>query len=182
MSRFLFLVVIALVPFNAHSSQWEVDANASRLEFQALQSGQPFQGHFETWNASIEFDPLNLENSSVDVAIDMTSATTNDPERDSLMLDDPWLDVRQYPTANFKSQNFSSLEDNTYQTQASLTIKDVSRSVSLPLTLIIDSDHALATASLTIQRSDFNVGKGFWSATLVSEAVTITFSILAQRR
>ena len=181
MILFLFLV-IALVPLDAYSSQWEIDPNASQLEFQALQSGQPFQGRFQTWNASIEFDPLNLENSSVNVAIDMTSATTNDPERDSLMLDHPWLDVDQYPTANFTSQNFSSLGQNTYQTLASLMIKGVSRSVSLPLTLIIDRNHASATGSLTIQRSDFNVGKGFWPATLVSEAVTITFSIHAQRR
>ena len=183
MSRFFFLVLLlAVLPVESSFGldRWRVDYSASRLNFRGLQGGISFHGVFERWQAEVVFHPTDLEQSSARVTIDMTSARTNDPGRDALMHQEPWLDSARYPTATFHARGFSSLGSNRYQTEATLTIREISRPVAMPFTVEIDRAQASATGSLTIQRRDFNVGQGGWQG-IVAQDIIIFFSILAQR-
>ena len=158
---------------NAH--EWTVKHDNTHLEFSGLQNGKPFRGYFERFTADIVFDPNNVQESHVEVVIDMKSAKTGDQLRDSALQQDTWLYTAKYPYAYFVSEVFRRLSHDHYETMAVLTIRGQSQTVFLPFDLSITGDHARMSGMLTINRTDFGIGQGFWaSGEIVSLPIRIT--------
>lgn len=176
------LVLAAWAPHADAADRWTVDAEASTLGFVGLQGGEAFEGHFSAWTAEIAFDPDDLAASSVAVVIDMASAATGAPQRDDLLPGGDWLAVDEHPQAQFATTGFTHLGGSDYEATADLTIRGLTREVTLPFTLAIDGDRAHVTGALEVLRTDFDVGTGQWaSGDMVALEVTITVDLTATR-
>jgi len=123
---------------------------------------------------------------SVDVIIDMKSVDTGSALFNEHIQGADFLATTDYPTATFKSTSVKFDGDSPVAVAGNLTIKGVTR----PVTLIVTSfKHALhpmmkrdaigANATVTVKRSDFNAGK---YAPLVGDEVTIDIAIEAQAK
>jgi len=178
------LVFFAAAPALAEPRSWTVDANASRLAFQATQLSAPFDGAFTSYVADVAFDPDDLGASRVRVEIDVTSIDTGNAERDAAALGPDWFDSANHPAAVFETTSFSGAGDGRYEARAKLTIRGETRDVVLPFTLGINEDQGRTTArmeeELTISRGDFGVGRGQWAGDgVVADAVVIRVEITA---
>ena len=161
---------------------WSVTQDDSEIGFVGIQLGADFEGRFDAFNADIVFSPDDLSGSSVKVVIDIASVDTQNGDRDSQIVSPDWFDAAQWPTAKFETKSFSEVSPGTYQAIADLTIRDVTREVTLPFELAIDGDEAAAIGSVTIKRTDFGVGQGQWTDTSqVGDDVTIVITINATR-
>ncbi|WP_022730446.1 YceI family protein [Thalassospira lucentensis] len=161
---------------------WTVTQDDSEIGFVGTQLGADFEGRFDAFNADIAFSPDDLSGSSVKVVIDIASVDTQNGDRDSQIVSPDWFDAAQWPTAKFETKSFSEVSPGTYQAVADLTIRDVTREVTLPFELAIDGDQAAAIGSVTIKRTDFGVGQGQWTDTSqVGDDVTIVITINATR-
>ena len=164
------------------ADQWVVDANESEIEFTGTQLGAAFEGKFESFEADIVFSPDDLAGSSVEVLIDIASVNTSNGDRDSQIVSPDWFDAAQWPTAKFATKSFSEIAPGKYEAVADLTIRDVTREVTLPFDLEIEGNKAEAEGTVTISRTDFGIGQGQWQDTSqVGDAVTIKIEIEATR-
>lgn len=162
--------------------QWKVDMADSRLGFSGTQTGTPFEGEFETFDATIILDPDDLATASIDVTVNMTSAKTGDRQRDSALPGSDWFKAREFPTARYLASRIEKQADGTYLAQGELTIRGVTKPVPLPFTLTIEGDAATAKGEASLIRSDYGVGQGdFADETWVGLEVKVTVDIKAVR-
>ncbi len=161
---------------------WTVDKAASSLRFTSSMAGESFTGAFRRWDADIRFDPANLAASSVTATIDVASAATGNPDRDQALPTDTFLDAPAYPRATFVARRFTALGGGRYQADGVLTLRGVSKPLSLPFTLVIQGGQAKMTSQVAINRLAFGVGQGEWKAvTTIPAAVTVSVVLAARR-
>lgn len=161
---------------------WTVDKAASSVRFTSSMAGESFTGAFRRWDADIRFDPANLAASSVTATIDVASAATGNPDRDQALPTDTFLDAPAYPRATFVARRFTALGGGRYQADGILTLRGVSKPLSLPFTLAIQGGQAKMTSQVAINRLAFGVGQGEWKAvTTVPAGVTVSVVLAARR-
>ena len=181
------LAALALILFGAAAAsadvpRWAVVPKDSRLSFTATQLGAPFDGVFKAFEATIVFDPANPDANVADVSIDVASVDTAQADRDAQVRGVEWFDVSSHPDARFKTTAFRTVGAG-WEVDAVLTIKGVSRKVTLPFTLKLEGNRAFMEGTVTIDRRDFNVGTGQWLGpdSAVGNEVIVQVSIVADR-
>ena len=163
---------------------WLVDKNQSSITFTGTQMGKKFEGVFKNFDAEISFDPEAPRGSHVKVTIDTASADTQDTERDGIIKDTLWFDVKNFPIATYESEQFSKTNATDFVAEGTLTIRDVTLPVNLPFTLDITEDKdsgnktARMTAHVSLNRSLFKLGQKDWAdpksvANNVDVAITV---------
>jgi polyisoprenoid-binding protein YceI len=107
----------------------------------------------------------DLLSSSVHATIDAATLTTGNAQRDEKVLGADVLDVATYPTIEFSSRALTESAPGSYALAGELTIRGVTRPVTLDLVLhgvITDTwgkNRLGLTATAEIKRSDFGVLK-----------------------
>lgn len=135
-----------------------VDVEASRLEFWAEQAGLEFRGRFESFDADVRFDAAALDESSVQVTVDVGSVRTADGERDEILTGAGWFEATTFPVARFAADAFAPAGDG-FVADGELTIRDTTRPVRVEFQL---ADGRL-TARAILDRLDFGLGQGDWA-------------------
>jgi cytochrome b561/polyisoprenoid-binding protein YceI len=176
------VLLLALFAMPAGAADWQVDSGKSTLGFVGNFSGQKFDGHFKSWQAEISFDPAQPAAGHAKIQIDMTSAVTGDRQRDQALPDNDWFNAKKVPQAQFEAVSFTAKGGNAYEATGQLTIRGVTKPVTLPFTLDIAGDQAHAKGQLEIIRTDYGVGQGEWAdGSMVGLQVTIVFEVTALR-
>ena len=184
-ARLLGLVAaLALAPSLALAAPpvWVVDRGASHLTFSSAVSGQAFTGTFKRWDAAIHFDPKDLAHSDVAASIDIASAATGSPDRDTEIPDQDWFWTSHFPRASFVAKSFQPAGPGRYVAVGVLTVRGVAKPLSLPFALTINGAAAHMTGAIAINRLAFGVGQGEWAATdTVPAGVTVNIDLTAHR-
>lgn len=190
---FLIVSFFAVSAFtNAQSTEstnataWEIDKAHSNLNFSVTHFFTPVNGKFHDYNAEIYFDPNNLSESNISVEVMVNSIDTNNEKRDGHLQSGDFFNAEEYPAMTFTSNKITSEGDNQFIAHGTLTIKDVTKEVELPFTLLGVQDNPMKEGtkvagikgSLNIDRTDYDVGVGDWAATaVVGDEVDITFAL-----
>ena len=173
---------IAAPAWAAPAPAWTVDKAVSKVTFSSSFDGGAFTGSFRRWDATIRFDPNNLAGSSVTATFDMASAATGDATRDQALPEPDWFSARAFPQATFKATSFKAQGGGRYQAIGTLTLRGVTKPLTLPFTLVITGDTAKMTSSVGLNRLAFGVGQGDWKTTeVVPGTVTVNISLTAKR-
>ena len=140
---------------------------------------------FDNTTGTITLD-LERGTGSVDIVIDTTSVSTGYDTFDEHIQGEDFLDTARYPTATFRSTNVRFDGDTPVAVEGELTLKGVTRPVTLELKSFTAMPHPMlqrdaigANARATVKRSDFNAGK---FAPHVGDEVTIDISVEAIRK
>ena len=167
----------------AHASTWTVDPAKSKLGFSGQQTGTPFSGRFKTWTASIDFDPAHPEAAHIAATVDTASATTDDPQKDEALPTADWFDASRFAAAAFDATGFTPKGGDSYTAAGKLTLRGVTKDVTLPFTLLVDGNSAHATGRAKLVRTEFGVGQGTWSTgDYVALDVDVDFDLVAARK
>lgn len=135
----------------------------STLEFAATWEGTVFKGAFSRFDAFINFDPAELEASSFDVRIDVTSARTGSRERDEGMAEPDWFDFAVYPMARYQATDFQSIGGGRFQANGQLELKGVVHTVPVKFSWRELPGKAELAGGASISRLDFGIGQGDWA-------------------
>ncbi|MFI4975921.1 MAG: YceI family protein [Caulobacterales bacterium] len=186
MSRRLAALALALAstaaPAIAAPPAWAVDKAASHLTFSSSVQGAPFSGQFRLWDAAIRFDPKDLAHSSVVATIDMASAVSGDKDRDISMPTEDWFWTSRFPRATFAAAAFRATGPGRYEAVGTLSMRGVSKPLTLPFSLAITGASAKMSARVGINRLAFGVGQGEWQTTeTVPAAVVVSVDLTAHR-
>jgi len=89
------------------------------------------RGHFDTVNATIEFDPANPAASTLSVEVEINSVNTGNTDRDNHLRSADFFDAATYPMMTFVSKHVQVTGANTGIITGDLTIKGVTKEVKL---------------------------------------------------
>lgn len=161
--------------------EWTIDPEKSEVSFEASGSGYNTKGVFKTFKAEIEFDPDTPEQTSIRVALDIKSATTDTADVDQTLQSDEFFDPARFPSALFVARGAKPDGDGRYLLDGQLTLKGVTKPVALPFTIEIESGVAAVRGETTINRLDFGVGPEFVAGMAVDKDVKLTVDLTATR-
>ena len=122
----------------------------------------------------------------VDITIDTTSVDTGSDVFNGHIQGPEFLDTAKYPTATFKGEKMHFEGDKPVALDGQLTIKGVTKPVTLKITNYVSMPHPLlkkdaigADAEVVIKRSDFGASK---YVPYVGDDVTISVSLEAVKK
>lgn len=166
---------------------WVIDASHSIITFSVRHMMiSKVRGRFSRFDGTVNFDEQNPANSSVQVTIDATSIDTRDERRDGHLMSPDFLDVANYPTITFTSKRIEVIDDSHGRIIGDLTIRGVTREVTLEVEYNGQSKSPWGTisagfsASTKINRKDWGLT---WNVALetggvlVGDEVTIEIEI-----
>lgn len=166
----------------AGDASWIVDYEASTLTFVLAYQNRALRGAIGEWTAAITFDPQALEDASARVRLNARSLATGDGFVDGLIPGADGLQAQEHPEIRFETTAFRALGDGTYEADANITLRGVTRPARFPFTLDITGDEARMTGRLVFDRFDFDLGRinDATSAYLAPE-VTVEADVRARR-
>ncbi len=149
------------------SGKYEQDSDHAYISFTYSHLGfsTPHVG-FSTFDVDLDLDAENPENSSVNVVIDTMSVESRVEEFNGHLQSSDFFDANNFPQATFESTAVKSTGDNTYDVQGDLTIKGVTKTVTLATTINKAAMHPMKrmptvgiSGETKINRSDFGLGR-----------------------
>ncbi len=133
--------------------------------------------HFLKYQGELLYDAANPENSTINVTFLPESIETLVPVFNEHMRGEKLFDAKKFPEITFKSTKFKKTGDKTGKVAGDLTIKGVTKSVTLDVTLYfagmqpMSKKQTLGVGAITsIKRTDFGVS---YAAPMVSDDVSI---------
>ncbi|KAF1722476.1 YceI family protein [Pseudoxanthomonas japonensis] len=141
-----------------------VQAPGSTLVFASNYQGETFTGKFGGFTTTLSFDPANLATSKLDVAIQLAGTQTGNGDRDGTLVSADFFNVAKFAQARYTATKFRSLGGNQYAADGTLSLRGVSKPVTLTFTWTPGAQPVLA-GKATVKRLDFGVGGGDWADT-----------------
>ena len=177
------LAASLVAPVLAAPQTYVVDSSHTFPRFSYSHFGYSTQlSSFKQTTGKVVFD-AQAKTGSVDIAIDMKSVNTGFDDFNGHIQGEDFLDTAKFPTATFKSTRVVFDGDKPRSIDGVLTIKGVSKPVTLTVTSFQAMPHPMlkkpalgANAFTTIKRSEFNAGK---FAPYVGDEVRIDIAIEA---
>ena len=181
----LAATLLAALAGSAHAAPmtYVVDGSHTFPRFSYSHFGLSTQlSSFSNTSGKVVFDAA-AKSGSVEITIDMKSVNTGFAEFNDHLRSEDFFDTAKHPTAGFKSTRVVFDGDQPKAIEGVLTIKGVSKPVTLAVTSFRAMPHPMlkkpalgANAHTTVKRSEFNAGK---YAPYVGDEVRIDIAIEA---
>lgn len=141
-----------------------VQAPGSTLVFASKYDGEVFTGKFASFTTTLSFDPAKLATSKLEVVIPLAGTSTGNGDRDSTLSGADFFNVAKFAQARYTATKFRSLGGNQYAADGNLSLRGVSKPVTLTFTWTPGAQPVL-NGKATVKRLDFGVGTGDWADT-----------------
>jgi len=133
--------------------------------------------HFRDFDGELVYDETAPEKSTLNVTFKTESIETLVPVFNEHMKGEKLFDAAKFPEIAFKSTKFEKLTDKTGKVTGDLTIKGVTKPVTLDVTLNFAGAHPMSKkptlgvgATTSVKRTEFGVSQ---AAPFVSDEVSI---------
>jgi len=167
MKKFLVaagLAAFMAIPALAATSTWNLDPFHTNAQFFVKHLGiSTVQGDFTKVTGTVTLDDQDITKSTVSVTIDVNSIDTRVSRRDDDLKSEHFLNAAQFPTITFQSTKVAKSGDNTLKVTGNLTIRGVTKEVTLDVTgptapiSAMGSQRRGFSATTKINRQDFGV-------------------------
>ncbi|MCO5197224.1 MAG: YceI family protein [Anaerolineae bacterium] len=156
---------------------WQIDFSHSQIQFSVRHMMiSKVRGTFEQFNGSINYDEVNPTNTTVDIAVDITSINTRDEQRDAHLRSADFFDAENFPMMTFKSTRVEQVNKHNGRLYGDLTIRGVTKPVVLEVTYEGQAQSPWGTTSAgfsatgKINRKEWNMQ---WNAALETGGVLV---------
>lgn len=172
--------MIAICTIPAALAAEYTQASGSSLTFAGIYQGEVFTGRFPGFATRLSFDPKQLAASRLDVVIPLAAATTGNADYDGEMLGASFFDSRKFAQARYAANRFRSLGGNRYAADGTLSLRGISKPVTLTFTWTPGARPVLA-GKATVKRLDFGVGGGDWADTgTIPDEIAVSTKVILQ--
>lgn len=174
------------------SGDWEFDPTHTRVGFSARHAMvTTVRGSFNDVQGYFHANLDDMSKSSARVTLKAASIDTRNNDRDNHLRSADFFDVEKFPDITFESTQIEEVGDGAYVVSGHLTIRDVTKPVTIPIELLgvqTDAFGALRAGfegTRRINRRDYGLewnmplDKG---GVLVSERITLEFEISAVQK
>ncbi|MCO7176390.1 YceI family protein [Sporolactobacillus kofuensis] len=152
-------------------TEWTIDSAHSETAFSVKHMGlSNVKGNFKTTAGTVTTDE-NGKVTGVNVTIDVASIDTRIKDRDDHLKSADFFDAEKFPEIKFVSTKVTASDDEDYEIEGNLTIKDTTKPITFEAEVgaPIDDPYGLkrsgASLSFAIDRRDFGL---VWSQSLAN--------------
>lgn len=165
---------------------YDVDTYHSFVDFSVRHFLSKAKGSFGITSGSINIGE-NLENSSMEMVIDVTSINTSNAKRDADIQSEGYFETAKYPTSTFTSNSIKAVGSGAfaYVAEGEFVLNGISKTISVPFNYMGMSERGEKPAvysfegAFTINKADFNIGSG---NPALGEEVTINVNLEAAKK
>lgn len=165
MKKLLLSFVLALAGiFTFAQNTWSVDPMHSSVNFSIKHMGISFvQGRFDKFDGTVTAPGANLDDAKFNFNVYTESVNTAVDPRDKHLRSADFFDVEKFPAMKFEGATISQGKGNAYTLKGNLTIKDVTKEISIPVTFggVTKNQQGKQVAGFqtkfTINRLDYNI-------------------------
>ena len=178
MNRKLFavaaLATLAALPLRAET--YSIDPGHSEVGFSIRHMVTNVRGRFNDFSGTVNMDPKNLPQSSVEFKIKTASIDTAVPDRDKHLRSADFFDAEKYPEITFKSEAVAPAGKDKYNVTGILTMHGVSKKVVLPVSFLGQAKdpwggtRAGFETATTLNRKDYGIS---WNKALDNGGVLL---------
>jgi polyisoprenoid-binding protein YceI len=168
------LLLFAAPSFAADYAQ----APGSALTFAGKYQGEVFTGKFPGFATRLSFDPAQLANAKLDVAIPLATATTGNDDYDDELRGGDFFASAKFAQARYTATKFRALGGSRYAADGTLSLHGVDKPVTLEFSWTPGAKPVLS-GKATVSRLAFGVGGGEWADTsLIPDAIAIATRVV----
>src|SRR6185295_18299275 len=157
---------------------YEIDPAHSRAHFKIRHlMVSNVRGEFSKISGKVTYDPKNPSSLKIEAAIDASTISTSEPQRDEHLKSADFLDVAKFPVITFVSKSATRVDADTLKVTGDLTIHGVTREVALDVEVATDevkdpwgNIKAGASAKTKINRKDYGLT---WNQALETGGVLV---------
>lgn len=114
---------------------WRIDPAHSEIKFKVKHLVvSTVTGHFRNFTATIESGKDDFSDAKIRFEADVNSLTTNNDQRDAHLKSPDFFDAANHPKITFRSGSITRVSDDEYEVTGDLTIRGVTRPVTLDVT------------------------------------------------
>ncbi|HRH66001.1 MAG TPA: YceI family protein [Bacteroidia bacterium] len=172
---FLFVSAIA-ISASSFAQSWKLDPSHTKLRFTAKYLViSDVEGEFKKIDGTFTSAKPDWSDLELSVTADVNSINTENDMRDKHLMSDDFFNAEKFPKITFTSKGIRSLGNKKYMLSGTLTVRDVTKNVEVPLVYggtVTDpwgNVKAGFKATGTINRKDF--GLKYSNAAATGEAV-----------
>lgn len=132
--KYLKIVILLFITISINFAQtsWSLDKAHTKVAFSATHLViSQVEGRFDSYNGKIITNEDNFENASIEFSADVNSINTDNEKRDKHLKSDDFFNAEKFPKITFKSKSFRNVDDNNYKLIGDLTIRDITKKVTL---------------------------------------------------
>ena len=181
MKKISVFLVALLISASVSAQKWSMDKAHSKMTFTVTHLlMSEVDGVFKSFDANITSSKEDFSDAVFDLTADLKQVTTNNDMRDGHLQKADMFDTEKFPNLTFKSTGIKNVGGKKYSLTGNLTIKGVTKPVTLDLTLIGTGTNRqgkkLVGFKVTgnVKRTDFGVGA--MPSAVVSEEVELRAS------
>jgi polyisoprenoid-binding protein YceI len=176
----------------ALTGEYEIDAAHSSINFTVRYAMvNNVRGSFGEHEGTLTLDGTDPANSSASIDVSIGSISTGSEGRDGHLLSGDFFEVEKYPKMTFRSTSVEHFSSDAYRITGDLTVKDVTRPLSIDLEFLGSSKDAYGNelvgfeGSAELLRSDWGLT---WNTTLetggvlVGDKIKLGFAISAKKK
>jgi polyisoprenoid-binding protein YceI len=161
------IVAIAFSAFTAadKNSTMSININESKITWLGKKVTGEHTGTINILSGGLQFNEDKLVGGPFD--IDMTSIENTDLENEEYnqklvghLKSDDFFGVEKYPKASLKITDLEQKNASKYHVKGDITIKGITKSIEFPVEVSLLDSKIVASAAITVDRSEFNVRYG----------------------
>ncbi|TVM19788.1 polyisoprenoid-binding protein [Oceanidesulfovibrio indonesiensis] len=179
------LMLTLAIPATSMAKVWEFDMAHSNVYFSIKHIFSTARGYFADFSGTIDLDPEDITSGSIEMTVKTESVDTRITKRDNHLRSDDFFSAARYPEMTFVSSSIRHEEGDTYMVSGTLTIKDVSRDVEVPMIFhgvkkhpALDKQVLGIDFDFTVDRMEYGVGTGkFLEMGLVGKDVDVLVTL-----
>ena len=158
------ILTLAAASLAGSATAAEYVQSSGALAFATEYQGEMFTGQFPGFHTTLEFDPDAPQDGKLDVMIPLSGANTESSERDQTLKSAAFFNVARFAQARYTAEGFRKVGDNEYAADGTLSLRGVSKPVTLSFTWEPGAKPVL-DGRARVKRLDFGVGDGDWADT-----------------
>ncbi len=160
----IFALASAFTLPEKEAVSYDVDVQQSEITWKGEKIAGAHEGTIQLRDGSLQLEDGKLVGGNF--TIDMSTISNSDLEGEykgkleGHLKSDDFFGVEKYPTAKLSITNVEPKSGNTYQITGSLTIKNKTNEIQFPATVATQGNRVTAEASITVDRSEYDVRYG----------------------
>jgi polyisoprenoid-binding protein YceI len=181
------LSVLCLLAFSvfpsvsrAQAPVFVITQEESSIKF-SVKASVALEGTFDKWDATLTFTSPDVSAGVLDVKIQADSVNTGSGMKDGKLKSKDFFDVKQNPLITFLSKKVVQTGPDTFDVQGDFTIRGVTKSESLTLTLSgKGTGSGEVKGTMAFDRKDYGMNSGI-PFIRIADRVEVNVDLKAKR-
>jgi polyisoprenoid-binding protein YceI len=164
----------------AEPRSYVVEPARSHIRFHAVSRFVDADGAFRRFGGEVRLEPGRPETARGRIVVEVASIDTANRSRDDHLRSPDFFDAERHPRAVFELTAVRAEGGRTVAT-GELTIRGVTRALSVPVTVTVADDAVRAAGRFVVNRREFGVAYQSW-LNPVRDEVAVSFDLTAVAR